>query len=129
MKFYDFIIAPVEADGTVQVGDVMALSLKSTGVKVAKQLNGLIKMRRAPLFSGLYTLTVKKATNKTGQVYHTFAVTNAGWVTEETNLAILSGLYEAFSDAVISIDREVGADDMEGETTAHATGETSPSPF
>lgn len=113
-KFYDFVIVPIDADGTVQTGDVMALSLKSSGVKVAKQLNGLITLRgKRPVFAGRYTLGVKKAQNKTGQVYHTYTVNNStangGWVDEEA-YALLKGVYEAFSTVTITVDREAGPD-------------------
>lgn len=56
----------------------IALSLKSTGIKVAKTLVGLIAMRNHPMFVGLYKLTTDVELKP--QPHKVYKVANAGKV-------------------------------------------------
>jgi len=76
IKFYDFVLAMLPAR------EPILLSLKSTGVKVAKRLNALIKYRNAPSFTGLYIVSSVTEQSKKGP-FGTYVVSNAGWVTAE----------------------------------------------
>jgi len=76
IKFYDFVLALLPSR------EPILLSLKSTGVKVAKRLNALIKYRNAPSFTGLYTVSSITEQSKKGP-FGTYVVSNAGWVTAE----------------------------------------------
>lgn len=99
-KFYDFIIVRTDTPQP----EVIALSLKSTGLKVAKQLNALMKLRNADIFAGQYSLMSVKEKNAKGE-YYNFSVKNAGWVTEE-QYKFAQEVYEALKNKDIAIDRE-----------------------
>lgn len=109
-KFYDFIIARIDRSEF----ELIALSLKSTGLKVARQLNALMKLRNAASFAGAYTLSVVKEENAKGKFYN-FSVKNAGWVDEKT-YKMAEQAFEALKDRSVTIDRD-GGDVTEGDTS------------
>lgn len=74
--FYDYIIRLLPSN------ELIALSFKSTGIRVAKQLNALIQLRNADIYAGKYKLTSVDAQNQHGR-FAVFAIANAGWVTKE----------------------------------------------
>jgi len=115
-KFYDFIIMLL---GTQEL---IALSFKSTGLKVARQLNSLMKypvraigaggvptIARVPSFAKKYTLSVVTEKNSKG-VYYNFSVKAVGFVDEMT-FKLAEQFYLAIKDKDIVIEREPGADD------------------
>ena len=111
--FYDYVVL------LLPNLEPVALSLKSTGLKAAKTLNGLIKLRNAPLYAGRYTMTVGKETNPKG-TYGVFSFDNSdamdaqasapGWpsrdVYEHAKKAYLS-----LKGKTIDVQREPGDDD------------------
>jgi hypothetical protein len=97
-KFYDFVLL------LLPTREPIALSLKSTGLKVARQLNALMKLRNAPSFAGKYVMTTGTSKNAKG-VFAVYQVQNAGWVDEDT-FNFCSQMYEAFKDKTLIIDRE-----------------------
>jgi hypothetical protein len=61
--------------------EMIALSFKSSGIKVGKALWGLATMRNKPVFAGRYSITTGvELKPKPHQVYK---VQNAGWVSQE----------------------------------------------
>lgn len=106
-KFYDYIIALLPF-GPNPMDSLIALSMKSTQLKVARELNGLIKLRKAPIFAGKYTVETKTEKNAKGS-YKQFVVKNAGWVTEE-EFKIGRELFEALKDREITIERDDAPD-------------------
>lgn len=116
-KFYDYlcIIYPFNAEN---IGDqLVSLSFKSTGLKVATRLNYLIKMRRAPLFAGLYRLRSGMTSNKKGtfaEITVARSPINNGWVSKEEpedgsapiEVELLAGMFEGLKTAAITYDRE-----------------------
>lgn len=70
-KFYDFVLMLLPSQ------EVVSLSLKSTGIPVAKQLNALMLMRNAPCYAGKYQLTSGEGKNAKG-VFKVYRVKNAG---------------------------------------------------
>jgi hypothetical protein len=61
--------------------EMIALSFKSSGIKVAKNLWGLVIMRNRPVFAGVYRITTGvELQPKPHQVYK---VENDGWVSQE----------------------------------------------
>jgi len=67
--------------------EVAVLSLKSTGVKVAKQFNSLMSLRDgADAFAGVYRISSAAASAK-GNDYQALLIANAGWADEETFIA------------------------------------------
>lgn len=103
-KFYDFIILMLPVNMNDPMSNVIALSLKSTGLKVARQLNGLIKLRNAPSFAGKYKLTTKRETNSKG-TWSGPVIENDGWVTED-EFKVASMAYDSLSGKTVHIDVE-----------------------
>lgn len=74
--------------------EMVVLSLKSTGIKVAKDLNSMIRMRRRDAFTGVYTLG--SAAAKSGENdYFAHTLKNAGWIPPE-----MFPIYEALYNDV-----------------------------
>jgi hypothetical protein len=119
-KFYDFIVlllpgGAVPPDLPVEQR-VVALSFKSTGLKIARQLNALMSLRNAPSFLGRYALGSAQERNSKG-TYFVFTVANADWVTKE-EFQYAEQLFNSVKDKVLNVEREPGSDDfIEGETT------------
>lgn len=117
-KFYDFIIARTDKPDLSWNERLVALSLKSTGLKVAKQLNTFMKLRNAPIFSGNYSLGVVKEENAKGKFYN-FTVKNAGWI-DEASYKQAEAAFEMLKDRVVVIDRE---NDHEGTSDSFDTSQ------
>lgn len=96
-KFYDFIL---EINGS----ELIALSLKASGLKVARTLNGLIKLRNAPIWAGLYKVSSISVQGPKG-TYYTYAISNAGWVSRE-DAPRVENLFNGLRDVVVNINRE-----------------------
>lgn len=97
--YYDYILALLPSREPV------VLSLKSTQLKVAKQLNGLMQLRGLPCFTGLYELSTATKSNSQGLPYSVFQIRNAGYVDEET-AAWGENVFEDLKDKSIEIVRE-----------------------
>lgn len=104
-KFYDFVIAFLPSR------TLIALSLKSSQLKVARQLNTLMKLRaNVPVYGGLYTLASVQQTNRKG-TFAGFTVKNAGNVQDEDSYTWLKKTNADLAGKTIVIDREDTADD------------------
>jgi len=117
-KFYDFIVAMLPFNEKTKGNpfeNMIALSFKSTGLKVAKQLNTLMRMRNADSFTGLYELTAGQDKNTKG-TFAVYQVKNAGWLSAE-ECAIAEAMFESVKDREIKVDREPGEDDDPGDPT------------
>lgn len=112
-KFYDYVVVLYPSM------EVIALSFKGTGLKVARTLNGLIKLRRLPIYAGKYQLSTAIETNKMG-TYAVFAVKNAGHVPDEETYNFCEAVYQDIKDKVITIERT----DEDADDFVDATGET-----
>jgi hypothetical protein len=117
-KFYDFIILMLPVNGVDPGSNLIALSFKSTGLKVARQLNGLLKMRNAPSFACKFKLTTGMDRNAKG-TFAVYQVANAGWVDDEATYKLAESLHESLRGAAIAIDRT----DMDVEDDAVENGE------
>jgi hypothetical protein len=104
-KFYDYVLMFLENGPNYKKGDLVALSLKSSGIKVAKALNSFIKIKRAACWAGAYELTTgtEKNTKGTFSVYH---LKDAGFVSSEADYKLGESAYEALKDRTIKMDRE-----------------------
>lgn len=98
-KFYDYIVVLLPV-GNDPLQRLMALSFKSTGLKVAKQLNALIKLRNAPIHAGVYTLSSVDTQNALGK-FAIFNVANAGWVQDKALYEQLGQMVESVKNKVI----------------------------
>lgn len=98
-KFYDFIIM------LEKTGELVALSFKSTGLKVAKQLNALVKLRNAPIYAGRYNLISVDTQNSKGK-FAIFHVANAGWAGSAEQVENLKSFHEALATKDLNIQRD-----------------------
>lgn len=116
-KFYDFVILMIPSL------EPIALSFKGTGLKVAKTLNALMKMRNAPSFAVRYSLTSAIQTNNKG----TFGIYVVKYSTQEDEFSTKVGdklfvsddvykyaesMYENIKDKELIVERE--SDAVEG---------------
>jgi len=101
-KFYDFIIMMVPSL------EPCALSLKSTGLKVAMTINALMKIRQAggpaPSFAGKYQLRSVLMNNAKG-TFAQFQVKNNGWLDKETFLHA-EHLYEIMKNKSLAVETD-----------------------
>jgi hypothetical protein len=98
-KFFDFVIMLLPSR------ELIALSFKSTGLKVAKQLNGLITFRgNIKLFAGIYTIVSMLTKNTKGR-FAIYKVANAGVHQDENTYNFAKAAFEAFRHKEVVIDR------------------------
>lgn len=114
-QFYDFVLCLWPSR------DIIALSFKSAGLKLARRFNGLIAMRNAPMESGKYVITVGTQKNSLGE-WPVPVINNAGWVASEEDLAYLQGLVKTLKDKRLIINREPGDETGLDEGSDVATG-------
>ena len=118
--FYDFIVLLLTAlDLEDPLKNVIALSLKSSGIKAAKHLNFLVLQRGKKLIcKGVYELRTDSATDKkTGGVYAVYKVKNAGWLAAGSLVEKLAiELFESWKDREAMIDRGDNHEEGGGDT-------------
>ncbi len=114
-QFYDYIIMVLN-DLNLQdpIQNVMGLSLKSSAIKVAKQLNLLINQRgKKLLFKGVYSLTSTTDT-KAGNTFAIYKVSNAGWLPPGSEVELVAGeFFDMWKDKEVIIDLEGAAHERE----------------
>jgi len=120
--FYDFVLC------LWPTRELIVLSLKSSGIKIAKALNGLITLRNAPLWSGKYSVAVADEPSANGP-FPNFVIKNAGWVAKEDDAKYLKGLFDSLRNRVIHIEREPGDDDAPPAPAAAGAGDGKDIPF
>lgn len=105
-KFYDYLILLVREG---EDPEVMTLSLKSTQLKKATQLNTILKKSKTPTFAHLFRaepIPEKRGNNN----YYGWRFDPAGWVTEEQYLAA-SKLYDSLAGKTVEVQDTGAADD------------------
>lgn len=115
-QFYDYVIMLWPSQ------ELIALSMKSTALKVARSFNGLISIRNAPIYTGKYRLTTAQEKNAKGE-WPQFVIVNAGWVDNQEQFNVLKRMFDTLKTKNLVIDREPGDDDIPAEAT---TGESTP---
>lgn len=120
-KFYDFIILllPLNAD---PMSRMVALSFKSTGIKIAKQLNGLITLRNQAVYRGVYRLTSKEMQNNQGK-WSIPEIANAGFISDQRVDAQLKDISLSLRTKKIEIQRT--GDDHGDLAGGEGAGDTS----
>lgn len=93
--------------------ELIALSFKGSGIKVAKQLNGLIALRGADIFAGIYRITTD--THLQPKPHKVYKVENAGWASP-VDLERGGHMWDALKDLDVEIERGVGRTDDPTET-------------
>jgi len=106
-KFYDFIIMlwPTK--------EIIALSFKSSGLKVAKKLNFLMRQRAAPPWAGVYSISALSKTDAKGTyAIHVLDNHEQAWV-DDVQRPIVKDASEGLANKVVKIhqEREPGEDD------------------
>jgi hypothetical protein len=106
-KFYDFIIMlwPTK--------EIIALSFKSSGLRVAKKLNFLMRQRSGPPWVGVYSLkAVQKTDAKGTYAIHVLDNHENGWVNDEQR-SIAKDASDGLANKKVKIhdEREPGDDD------------------
>ncbi len=101
--FYDYIIA------LIPTNELIALSLKGSGLKAARQLNGLMKIRSGPCFAGLYEVSTVVKSNDKG-TYAVYQIRNSprhdGWAPNEETYNWAQGVFENIADRKVTVDLE-----------------------
>ncbi len=108
-KFYDYVLLLMPINLSSPIESMVAMSLKSTGLKVAKQMNSLIKMRSTPLFSMRYTLTAHQEKNSQGQ-FGVFRVAQAGYIQDKALYHCCEKVFNAMREVPVAFTREPGDD-------------------
>jgi hypothetical protein len=114
-KYYDYIVSFVDTKETI------ALSLKSTGIKMAKKLNTLMAKRGpVPIFMGKYTLKAILVPGKNQSNYAAFQINNAGFITDEKHLMELAKSHDLWAKKKPQevIDPDQPHDDVDDEDIA-----------
>lgn len=109
-RFYDYVVVLLDHGE-----EVIALSLARTGVKAAKGLNTLIKVRKGPSFAGAYTAVPSTESNSKG-TYGVWKFKNDGWVSKE-QYEQFAALFENLKDRSINIERDNAPRDNAGGNT------------
>tara|TARA_R110000824_G_scaffold46873_3_gene134247 strand:+ start:955 stop:1704 length:750 start_codon:yes stop_codon:yes gene_type:complete len=109
-RFYDYVVVLLDHEE-----ELIAMSLARTGVKAAKSLNTLMKVRKGPAFAGVFTATPTTETNNKG-TYGVWKFQNAGWVSKE-QYQRFNDLYESLKEKNLVIDRENHPRTNAGEDT------------
>ncbi len=94
--------------------ELIALSFKSSGIKTAKALNGLIAFRNKSIYAGKYVMTT--GTQLTPKPHKVYVVDNADWVSAE-DATLGKQMWETLKklDTVSMIQREPGDDSFDVE--------------
>jgi hypothetical protein len=104
--FYDYVAVLLPSQ------ELIALSFKSSGIKAAKALAGLIAFRNKSIYMGKYVMTT--GTELKPKPHKVYLVDNAGWVTQEQAMygkQLYDGLKQL--DVVSMIEREQGEGDTD----------------
>lgn len=91
---------------------VLALSLSRTSSKKARDLNAMIKMNSAPMFSRVFYITAIPEQNDAGQQYYNYGIIHAGFVSSNEEFLMMRNLFEEFSKKSFNVDfsEETGGD-------------------
>jgi hypothetical protein len=108
--------------------ELAVLSLKSTGIKAAKDLNSMIRMRKRDAFAGVYAINTV-ADKKHNQDFFAVTATNAGWNSDPELFKFCEEAYEALAPKVkageIGMDVEGAESELSESDKAFADRETS----
>jgi len=120
-KFYDYVVL------TLPDLEPMALSYKSTGLNIARKLNGVLRSRyktpgtagpgvSIPIFARRFRLVPSQFKNDQG-AWYLFVVQSAGIVQDAETYGIAEQAFDAVKLKTINFAREPGTDDAEGGST------------
>lgn len=115
--FYDFLVLLLnETTLSKPLDNIIALSLKSSAIKAAKNLNLLVTQRGPKkIFKGAYQVTTGSETDKkSGGVYAVYKFDNAGWLEPGSPVEKLAEeMFEAWKTVEMKVDRDEDPDDFD----------------
>ena len=115
--FYDYLILILnDLDASDPLTNVVAMSLKSSGIVAAKNLNMLIKQRGSKMIcKGVYELNTGHDTDKkSGGVYAIYKFNNKGWLKADSAIEKMAiEMYESWKDRDLVIDEEQAVDEFD----------------
>lgn len=79
-RFYDYVL---QLDPGTPEEEMIGMSLARSGVRAAKSLNGLVRMRGTAIFTGIYTAESISKTSQQG-TYMSWRFRNAGFIAEDS---------------------------------------------
>jgi hypothetical protein len=113
--FYNYAVLVLPTNGnTLGPESLAVMSLKSTGLKTAREFNALLRLRNTDFFAGVYDITSAVQKNQAKQSWFTHVIKSSGWVSE-TQLEIAKAVYESVSAAHTEGRLKVDAEDLETE--------------
>lgn len=112
--FYNYPVLVVPAKGPIGLDSLAVFSLKSSGIKVAKDWNAVMRMKGTASFASPYNVTSVEQKNTAGQTWSTPVIKGAGWIAE-ADLKIANECYKIVRDMQSDGRLKVDADDLAGE--------------
>lgn len=113
-KFYNYAVLVVPENGTIGPDSLAVMSLKSTGLKTARDFNALLRLKKTDAFAGIYEVTSAVQKNQAKQSWFTHVIKPAGWVSKE-QWAVAKGVYESVAQAHTEGRLKVEAEDIAAE--------------
>ena len=98
-RFYDYVLM---LHPCTDREEMIAMSLARSGVRAAKSLNGLFRMRGTAIFTGIYTAESVSKTAQQG-TYMGWRFRNAGFV-DEASVQQFADLHAGLKSAPVSHD-------------------------
>ena len=98
-RFYDYVL--MLNPGTPEE-EMIAMSLARSGVRAAKSLNGLARMRGTAIYTGIYTAEAVQKTSPQG-TYMTWRIRNAGFIAEGS-VAAFAAAHDSLKTKTITPD-------------------------
>jgi hypothetical protein len=127
-KIFNYLIVMLPIKASNPMSSILALSLKGSGIKVAKSLNAKIQRRDADLWAGVYSAAPVQAKSAKGEFW-TWDIRNAGWVSPALEPS-LKKLHDMLANKEVNVHQETNdvidgelAGGEEGGSTDFPTGE------
>lgn len=95
--FYNYAVLVMSKNRPIGLDSLAAFSLKSTGIKKAKDWNALIRLKGTDSYAGVYEISSAEQKNQAGQSWSTPVIKNAGWVSKD-EFAIAEACYKSVRD-------------------------------
>lgn len=117
MQFYNYaVLVMPEGKGKVVFGPEMlaVLSIKSTGLKTAKDWNALMRLRNKPMFAFAYDVTSAEQ-KKPGMAWFTHVIKPAGEELAGEHLSAARSCYQAVLALQVQGKLKIDAEDLAGD--------------
>ncbi len=109
--FYNYAVLVVPKKGSIGLDSLAAFSLKSSGIKTAKDWNALMRLKGTDSFAGVYEVTSAEQKNTAGQTWSTAVIKNAGWVSKD-EYTVAQACYQSVREMQSQGRLKVDAEDL-----------------